>query len=91
MGKQTFEGIKKILGIFLLVIFVASITAASVSAVTDTSKFGPISKQNYNEGYDNGYYDGHTAGMQSGSGSCNSNDSCVITHSYGYKQVMTHK
>jgi hypothetical protein len=83
MGKQTLNSTKKILGILLLVIFVASITAASVSAVTDTSKFGPISNQNFNEGYDKVYYDGHTAGMQSGSGSCNSNDSCVITHSYG--------
>jgi hypothetical protein len=79
MGKQTLESTKKILGILMLVIFIASITAASVSAVTDTSKFGPISKQNYNEGYDKVYYDGQTAGVQSGNGSCNSNDSCVIT------------
>jgi hypothetical protein len=41
MGKQTFDRIKKILGILLLVFFVASITAASASATSsDNSELG---------------------------------------------------
>jgi len=78
MGKQTFEKTKKTLGILLLVFFVVSITVTAVSArivgPTNTSKFGPVSKQNYDkgarDGSDKGYSDGHTAGMRLGDSDC---------------------
>jgi len=66
MGKQTFDRTKKTLGILLLVLFVISIAATAVSAITDTSKFGPISKQNYQKGYQEGADAGSAAAREEG-------------------------
>jgi len=66
MEKQIFDRTKKILGILLLVLFVMSITVTAVSAVTDTSNFGPVSKQNYDKGYKDGSAAGSTPGYDGG-------------------------
>lgn len=46
MGKQTFDRIKRIIAILLLVLFVASLTAASVSAVSSDFNIKLVSTTN---------------------------------------------
>ncbi len=65
MDKETFARVKKLLFILLLVFFVMSLTAASISASLNL-RWGPESKQNYNYAYAIGENDANTAGYNAG-------------------------
>ena len=65
MLKRSSNGMKKILAILLAVIFVISLTAASISASLNL-RWGPESKQNYNYAYAIGENDANNAGYDAG-------------------------
>jgi flagellar biosynthesis/type III secretory pathway protein FliH len=66
MEKQTVVRAGKALNLLLLILFIISVACAAVSANTDISKFGPISKKIYLDGYNRGFHDGSTAGYTAG-------------------------
>lgn len=65
MGKQTFDNMRKTLGILLLVLFIASLAAESVSAVSSV-KYGSEKYDSYVRGYAEGYYKGYNDGFKDG-------------------------
>jgi len=65
MGKQKFGNKGKILGIFLLVLFIVSLAAAPVSAAFST-KYGYEKYDSYDRGYREGYYTGYSDGFKDG-------------------------
>ncbi len=74
MKKQTVVRVGKALNFLLLILFIISIACAAVSANTDISNFGLISKKIYLDGYNRGFHDGstvgYTAGMKDGYNNC---------------------
>lgn len=66
MKRLTLQEIKKNLAISLVILFLASITAATCVAVTDPSEFGPKSKQQYKKGLMKGKIDGKKEGLVAG-------------------------
>lgn len=66
VGKQTFYRAKKTFCLLLSILFIISVAATAVSAVTDISKFGPVSKQNYQKGYTEGEKAGSRTGYNEG-------------------------
>jgi len=74
MEKQTVVRAGKTLNRLLLIIFIIAVACATVSANTDISKFGLISKKIYLDEYNRGFHDGsiagYTAGMKDGYTNC---------------------
>ena len=74
MEKQKVVRAGKALNLLVLIIFIISVACSVVSANTDISKFGPISKKIYLDGYSRGFHDGsiagYSAGMKDGYNNC---------------------
>jgi hypothetical protein len=66
MEKQKVVRAGKALNLILLILIIIAATCAAVSANTDISKFGLISKKIYLDGYNRGFHDGSTAGYTAG-------------------------
>lgn len=65
MSKQIFGNRRKMLGIFLLVLFIISVAAASVSAAS-SGKHGNEKSDSYARGYKDGLRKGHNDGLRDG-------------------------
>lgn len=74
MKKQTVVRAEKALNLLLLILVIILAACAAVSANTDISKYGLISKKIYLDGYSRGFHDGsiagYTAGMKDGYNNC---------------------
>ena len=66
MKKQTVVRAGKALNLLLVILFIMSVACVAVSANTDISKFGLISKKMYLDGYSRGFHNGSTAGYTAG-------------------------
>jgi len=66
MKKQTVVRAGKALNLLLVIFFIMSVACVAVSANTDISKFGIISKKMYLDGYSRGFHNGSTAGYTAG-------------------------
>ena len=66
MKKQTVVRAGKALNLLLVILFIMSVACVAVSANTDISKFGLISKKMYHDGYSRGFHNGSTAGYTAG-------------------------